>query len=499
MMARLFTTVLVILFSLSTGAVVTAQESDLSVQVGAGTEIPYEDTLPGGLLSTFTDNVFGSWTRLTASGKYDSELLDVKFADQYKRLILKIKPGSQFNNGRALKASDIEFALRRGFYINSPFFAGFLKCVMGVSESLNKPAANSIAGLQVTGDDTLEMQFTRPCPEIIHSLSLPFFAPRPLEEMQSDLIHFRNLPVGAGPYKVVSLDQEKGSYRLQRVRGHGPQNITLLTSTPAQPADIIFGNFAAPANFRRSISVTPNSTLTLFTSNSHGLFDDTQIRSLFYKVFDRQRLALDPAHKPATGLTLATQVPLLSTIEIDQARKELRTLVLKKYPDGLTIKIPVLMKSFSPAMDRVLTEMKDQLSQVSVQVQFFPRPIKFLDASEAKDYPFWLWWLVIDPLAPSVMLASFGKDSAYTFQRVSDLTVQKQFDAVQTAHSDRDRHEAERQLDTMISQLGYGIPLLQSRNSFVYNPATVASLGTQANLLSVDFTQLKSCATLLSR
>lgn len=490
--------VLLFLPSVLLGADLSSKLDGLTVQIGSGLEVPYEDTRPGNMLSSFSDNVFGAWTHLTPAGTYESDLVSFQFSQDRTKLVLKTKPGVKFNNGRPITSADIEFSLLRGFYINPPFFAGFLKCVNGVHESLTNPGAGSVPGIVETDKHTIELQFTRPCPEIIHSLSLPFFSPHPQEEMAADRIHFKGLPVGAGPYKVVS--EKSGEYQLQKVRGSGPDKITLLTKTSASPADVIAGS-AVPEGYKWSTSTAANATLTLFTSNSHPLFKNPQIRSLFYQIFDRALLVKDESLSPATGLSLQTNLKNPTSSDVTRSRSILKQLIAEQYPQGLKIQIPVLMAAISPMNKRIVAELTVQLAEVGIDAEFFPRPAKYLEPGDATEYPFWLWWLVIDPLAPSVMLASFHPNSAYRFHQVPGNSILQLFEKVAAAKSDEERLEAERTLDSTISLQGFGIPLLRNRNSFAYNPKTVTSTGKQSNLLSIDLTQIKAepCAASFAR
>lgn len=464
--------------------------SALRVQISTGGELPYHDQTSGGVLSTFSDNVFGSWFHTTENGGYSSFFLDFQFSQDNRALKLTIKPDVKFHNGRPMTSTDFEFSLLRGFHIHPPFFAGFLKCIEGLSETTKNPKPGSIPGIRVLDDKNVEIHFTRPCREILHSLTLPFFSPRPHEELLNDLTRFKELPVGAGPYRVMDQDIENGIYILDRVHGRGPRKVHLVTKTTSAPPDLILGNIPTPLEFVRATNENPMSTLTLFTSNSHSLFNDSEIRKLFYLIFDRPLLATDLVYTATANLTTFGKADLPTSAEIEAARARLKRRIERDFPECLRIEIPVIANSFGSAFQSVLDQLKMQFECVGINANFFPRPDKYLEGEEAKKYPFWMWWLVIDPLAPSAMLASFHPQSAYQFHRVRDPKVEQLFLDVQGSLDENHRREAEQRLDHIISSNGYGVPLLHSRIVFSYDPRSVKSLGKQTNFLSIDLSQV---------
>jgi hypothetical protein len=464
------------------------------VQIACNGEIPYEDNLPGGILSSFSDNVLGAWTHCDRTESRGSDFFQINFSEDAKSLDLILHPGAAFNNGRAISAADIEFSILRGFSINPPFYFGFLSNVVGVSPNISHPSPGSIEGIKVIDSKTLRLTFRRPCREILHSLSLPFFSPRPKEEIIEDFIHYRGLPVGAGNYAVKWMSEQSGEYRLERVRGGGPPRILLTTrSRPegARPPDVISGNIAErPEGFLKAKSTHDTAIFTLFSSNSHELLQIPGFREDLFRIFDRRKLINQTDFAESYGFSKHSKELKITNAETKKAQERLRSLVKNRFSGTPKFQVPVIAQTFSEEMTTALKSLSKQFHEIGIEVSFFPRRDKFLDEKEGAQCPFWLWWLVIDPVCPAAMLSSFRADSAYSFHRVSRPEIAEIFDKIDRASSDIEKEKLDRLLDHTVSKRGYGVPLFSKGNRFFYNPRTIKSLGPQSNFLSINLSSI---------
>lgn len=458
----------------------------LKVKVSDKGEVLYEDAQPAGIAAVFTDNVFGRWVRPLQDGNYVSSLADFKFADDKRYVDLDIKPGASFHNGRHLTAEDIEFSLMRVFWqTNSDYYWSFLECVEGVTSALQRPAPGSISGIKVLSGQKLRLQFTRPCPEILSALSLSFFAPRAREEMKDDMIHFKHLPVGAGPY-AVSSETAQG-YRLKKVYGSGPDQVNLITSGQNGSPDVYYSKLDSPPDFSKALSSLPSSTLTLFTSANHPLFRNLRLRSLFNRAFDRAKLQKNFSFEPSYSLSLqGTQEPT-TLAEIQVARREIRQIL--KGMNYIELEVPVQTREISGPLAEVVNELKLQFVEMGLTVRFVANPKQFLSVEDAQAFPFWLWWLVIDPLSPQTMLSGFLPNGGYEFMGTQSSV--PYFQAIQSAKTADSTLKAQQVLDQFLSDAGHGIPLLRRKTAYSFNPKTVETLGEQVESISLDLSRIK--------
>lgn len=131
----------------------------------------------------------------------------VEILDNGKLLIFSLHEDIKFQNGRDITAHDFVFSFNRILHpkTKSPF-AGFYTNVVGAAEySAGKQA--SISGIRAIDEHTLEMRLLRPDASILTVLSLSFGFVVPAEEV--DKPEFDQMPVGAGPYYVLSRDSEE--------------------------------------------------------------------------------------------------------------------------------------------------------------------------------------------------------------------------------------------------------------------------------------------------
>ncbi len=138
----------------------------------------------------------------------------------------KIKKGVHFQNdiafpegkGREMEASDFVYSIKRladtknqatGWWI----LDGKIK---GLNEWRNKyqalPAANydeEVAGIKAIDKYTLQFQLSKPFPQFLYSLAMPYTFVVPKEAVTKYGPEFINHPVGTGPYVLPVFDQGK--------------------------------------------------------------------------------------------------------------------------------------------------------------------------------------------------------------------------------------------------------------------------------------------------
>jgi hypothetical protein len=488
---------------LTTAGASPHENKDLVVLLNTDGSLPYEEDQPGDVLATFSDNVFGSWIRMTTLGKYSSEVVDFNFSDDNRSLDLTIKPGIQFHDGSVITAEDFQFSLLRGLFTDkASFYAGFLGCIEGVDGSTTLKPGSSLAGVQIQSRFHVRLKFIRPCREILHALTLPYVAPRPKGRMTDDFVHFKGLPVGVGPYRVTSEDRSSGEILLERMhpRTGYPRRISMRTRDSGSIPDIALSRASDAYNTEliNTYLTSPSATLTLFSSQRNAIFTSSRTRELFYKIFDRRILTANSSESAAYSLSLYGGVKTLNNLSIDEARQELR-IILSKLPQASRTLIVALFGSIDARKAKLIRDLTKQFNEVGLGVEFEVVPQKFLSAEDGKKYAFWLAGLVIDPVAPGAMLSSFRESSAFPFHSVPSSRLTKLFVNWENAVTTNEKTASAVALDDFIAEGGYGIPLLRDHNAIFYNPLTIENLGQQNQILSIDISEVRSktCANAL--
>lgn len=148
--------------------------------------------------------------------------------------VLKLRPGLHFTNGRSVTIQDLEFSLLR------PFFAekvneGSMQLVNIMGADKIKPGtpyqSGLVTGVKILSQDSLAVVPSSPNPSFMYALARPNYSLVAREELNSDLLTWKKWPVGTGPYKVISENEEQKSYFLE---------LTDLQHYPEAPKKILF-------------------------------------------------------------------------------------------------------------------------------------------------------------------------------------------------------------------------------------------------------------------
>lgn len=460
------------------------QLEEVTVLLTTDGSLPYEESQPGDVISTFAHNVFGSWITSDANNIYHPSLAEFTFSTDYFALYLTVKPNVMFHDGSPVTAKDIKFSILRGLktkYVN--FYEGFLGCLQDID---------------LITSSTARLNFKRPCPEFLHALTLPYLAPRLKSQMDRDFVSFNAMPIGAGPYRLLSEDRERGEYRLGLVGSDAsaPAKVVLLTKKPQYLPDISLNRGVAgfEGQLEHKSATAPDGTLVLFSAAKNRLFDNPQIRKLFYRVFDREVLSSESA-SPAYSLSLYGSVAEITKTEREEARSKLRDLVAELPSKDIKI---ALFGSIDDRRRKFLAELNNQFQALGLNVDFEVVQKKFLSKEDGETYAFWLATLIIDPLATATMLSSFRENSAFPFHSVQSDELTNLFSDWENASVEiRDLSSAK--LDDYITSKGFGIPLLRAHNPIFFNARRLRP-GRQDNGLFIDLKQIraKKCSTSLS-
>lgn len=133
---------------------------------------------------------------------------------------IPLRAGVTFHNGRAVIAADYQYALDRTLDPKlESWAASYLFTIVGAQERY-EGKATEVSGIRVIDDLTLEVTLVQPDVTFLYSLTQPFTAPVPREEVERLGDEFAVLPVGNGPYRIVSWDSAGQKALFTRYEGH---------------------------------------------------------------------------------------------------------------------------------------------------------------------------------------------------------------------------------------------------------------------------------------
>ena len=118
-----------------------------------------------------------------------------------------LQPGATFHNGRPVTADDVQWSLERATnpLTESPVVDQYLGDIVGVKEKLNGDA-QSISGVRVIDDNTLEIRIDAPKSYFLAKLTYPTGFVLDQENVESNPRNWFRSPNGTGPFKLAQYD-----------------------------------------------------------------------------------------------------------------------------------------------------------------------------------------------------------------------------------------------------------------------------------------------------
>jgi oligopeptide transport system substrate-binding protein len=120
-----------------------------------------------------------------------------------------LREGVRFHNGREVTSKDFVYSFTRIIdpKTKSPA-ANFLDRVLGFKQ-FQDGRTRHVRGLHSTGKYTLEIRLSEPYSPLLSSLGMNKFKVLPKEEVEKSGINFGRSPVGTGPFRFVSMEEDK--------------------------------------------------------------------------------------------------------------------------------------------------------------------------------------------------------------------------------------------------------------------------------------------------
>ena len=395
--------------------------------------------------------------------------------------ILRVKLGLEFHNDRKVTAKDLEFSILRGFYSGKrSFFVAFLNEIEGVEaiEGSQKFVSGKVKGIKILDDRTLSIKLKRKNPLFLHSLATPHFSVVPIEAFTDDYERWKDVPIGAGSYKVKAHDQGAKTLILERVGdaasakeivlhyGDNPHNVDIEISPPDRKGEMVVSKRAA--------------SLTSINFNfNNPIASDIRFRRAVNIAIDRNKIAAGvetytPAHE-----FLAQHFGGRTGIEVVRDTETAKKL-LKDVP-GLDLTVHHKVSVYSNNLggekyENYVQELVKQLAQVGLKIKLERLNAKFFP-TDNKDTLFYLASLgatVADPLILFGLLRGEKSPMRPHFP-MHDMEYEELFQKAQLA-----------------STLDKRIAPVEKLSQYVQGNVWFVPLFEKKLLVSVDFKRVKS-------
>ena len=458
----------------------------LQVRIDSRGHVPFTKETPVDAMRATIAPILGQL--LYTSNSYDLTpgLLESFLWDyEESAYILKIKQALTFHNGRTVTAKDLEFSILRGFYSGKrSFFIAFLDSIEGIEaiQGNEKFVSGKVKGMKIIDNRTLSIKLKRPNPLFLHSLATPYFSIVPIEAFTHDYEYWRDIPIGAGNYKVKTHNRDAKTLTLAKVGNtQSAKEIVLYYGNEAYSADIEI----SPVSISKETVVSKRAaSLTSINFNfNNPIASDVRFRQAINLAIDRNKIAGDvDIHSPAHEF-LAQHFGGRTGVETVKDTSTAKKL-LKDVPGlDLTVqhKVSVYSGNVGEAKyESYVQELVKQLAEVGLKIKLERLNAKFFP-TDNKDTLFYLASLgaaVADPLILFGLLTGEKSPMRPHFP-LHDKEYENLFQKAQLSSEPEARTAAVKKLSQYVQDNVWFVPLFEKKLLVSVNPKRVKSVGVQ--------------------
>ena len=487
-------------FATLVGNASLAKTSPLKVVVGDKRVLVFDEQAPIQGLITFQNAVLGQLLYATDSYSVEPGMLkSARWDFQEQNYELELREDVVFHNGRKATAEDLEFSITRGLFSKKySWVRVFLSNIQGINSISPGDVYKSkaVSGIQITGPRTIRVKLSHPNPAFLLSLGRATFALVPKEELHSDLYTWKRHPIGAGPYKVTSVNKPRGTVLIEKVRSglKGPDQIEFDSDGANSDEDLVIVGIDSRPMMKAQVLPKATSVTGIFFNFDHPLSNKIEFRSAIEKLVRRNPLVSGISEYAVNSEILAThqygRFGVTEQSSIDEA-KNLLGKISAHLPKG-KIKIPVFNSSYgNKKYGHYLEILANQFLEVGLNVEFFDSPKKFFDASD-KDFPLRIQSPGADPADPLVIFNLFKNGSPFSKHApIGDKKYEKLLMNAADAESLDVKAQAVKALSQYVYDQKYFVPLFERRPVISFDPKRISSLGEQNGGLTFFFDRLE--------
>jgi peptide/nickel transport system substrate-binding protein/oligopeptide transport system substrate-binding protein len=197
---------------------------------------------PGNTSSSYSITVlqalFDTLVVIDPQGKPQMRAAESVTSDDQQTWTIKIRPGQKFHNGEPVTAQSFADAWNAAAYAPNAWTNNYYFANIEGYDALNpedenaKPKTDTMSGLKVVDDTTLEVHLTTPFSQFPITLAYTGFAPMPKAAFD-DLKAYDQHPIGNGPFEIDGEWKHNQEIKVKRFAGYtGPR--------PAKSAGVDF-------------------------------------------------------------------------------------------------------------------------------------------------------------------------------------------------------------------------------------------------------------------
>ena len=461
--------------------------SELKVRLKPADVPPFDKSASVDALYATISPVLGQLVYTTDSYDLVPGLLE-SFSWDYKTgaYILKLKKNLKFHNGREVTSKDLEFSLLRGFYSKKPsFFISFLNNIEGIEniKEDKKFVSGKVKGIKILDDRTVSVKLIKPNPSFLHSLARPYFSVVPQETFKSGYEMWKDVPIGAGTYKVDFFDEKNKTIRLKKLEAGNSNDkvITIYYGSEERPSDIEIATHGEGTDIvasKRAASLT-----SIYFNYNNAIAAEVQFRQAIHLAIDRKELSkgveiYEPANEFLAQHLWGRARPKVKR-DIKEAKEILKS--LKGLDFSQTYEIPVFNGQVENKKYGLFAKkLEEQLAEIGLKIRLVNSSEKIF----AKDNTTTLFRIVslgadvADPLVLFGLLKGDESPLNPHFPK-NNAKFNTLYDQAQVASTFDQRVMSVKSLSEYVHENVWMVPLFERKMMVSIDPKRVQSVGKQ--------------------
>jgi ABC-type oligopeptide transport system substrate-binding subunit len=386
---------------------------------------------PMSLLGRDALKLFGNTLYSAVFGHFFYKAGDTAFEPQYfaswacdttfRTWTFELADDIVFHDGRKAEIEDVEFSLTR-FLLNPDNLVekSLISSIRGTRDAifLDGWRSGAVTGIEILSKRHIKVSLYYPHPRFLSIFEHSTISLTPREHIDADGITWTGMPVGAGRYHIVAVNEDATRVTVKRVErstdDKSPQTIEFSTGPDIDDVDFLLEGHKDVTATRRQPLATgcPASITGIFFDYRTDLGRSREFRRAIAAAVDRVPLCSTLTFsKPAFGILPSR---LLSQYELDE---NLAMAAAKEMPSeegSKRLKVEVARYKLNDPENSWFSVLQSQLRTAGFDVEWLESACKFFD-QDVLTNPFWIVRFIPSSRDPVALFGFFIGGGSWIF------------------------------------------------------------------------------------
>ncbi len=431
----------------------------------------------------FDANVFGQLLDVKNNTVVPKLLKSAFYDYEQKEYILVLNDNIYFHNKRKANIYDLEFSLIR-LYLSSKkdINKNYLDNIEGISElrknNITKFKTGLVKGIKIINKNTLSIKLSTTDPDFLFILAEPLYSLVPIEEMDSNYIDWKSIPIGAGNYAVDKKGYSDGLVKLFNENLNNlqlPKIVNLYTKKyPNIDYDISFPrpDESVMSYFEKYKFNSNQKNISIVFTNNNILAKDLQFRKFIQSIIDVEKI-----YKKINSKIMSDEFIRIYKYGVLNWDAFFDKILAEKYlnnvqRDNLLKEWKIAVYNDKPEVYHdiqiIFAEIKRQLAEYNIKVTLKTYNTQILPRELAEQSIFDISPFSVSPYEEIYNYMRFTSDWDDEYLRPNnDVVVNNLYDKAFKAVSRSERYAYIHQLSNHLHAQAYFIPIVD-KNIFFY-------------------------------